>query len=97
MPKLKTEPTAIIWAVWTALNAIQTAAIDMPDWAHTVILVATAALGAFINRSQVTPAAQKTPKTPEQLPLPVASPTASEAPTSPDVTSPWRKRPRRKP
>jgi hypothetical protein len=49
------EPTLIIWTIWTVLNAVQSAAIGMPAWAHTLILVVTAALGAVLNRSQVSP------------------------------------------
>lgn len=49
------EPTLIIYAVLTALNTIQVAVIDMPAWAHTVIVIVTAVLAALVNRSQVTP------------------------------------------
>jgi hypothetical protein len=49
------EPTLIIQGVVLALNAVQVAAISMPDWAHTLIIVVSVALGALLNRSQVTP------------------------------------------
>ena len=50
------EPILIIGTILATLNAIQAAAISMPAWAHTVIIVVTITLGTILGRSQVTPA-----------------------------------------
>jgi hypothetical protein len=49
------EPTLILWSVYAALNSAQVAALNVPAWAHTLILAVTAVLAAVLNRSQVTP------------------------------------------
>jgi hypothetical protein len=50
------EPTLIIQAIVAALIALQTAAISMPAWLHTLIAVWIIMLGAIVNRGLVTPA-----------------------------------------
>lgn len=56
MIPLGKEPTLIIQTIVAVLNAVQIAAISLPLWAHTVIVVVTIALGALVNRANVTPA-----------------------------------------
>jgi hypothetical protein len=57
--KLGSEPTVIIYSILAALNAVQVAVVNGPEWVNIVILAVTAALGALVNRSVVTPVKKK--------------------------------------
>jgi hypothetical protein len=74
------EPTLILYGVLAALNAIQVAAISMPDWAHAIIIAVTAGLAAVVNRSQVTPVAKAPPVAPPVAPPSAAIPPGANVP-----------------
>lgn len=58
MNTIKTEPVLTWGTALAILNAIQTLAISMPPWAHTLIVVLTTIVAALAARSQVTPVAK---------------------------------------
>jgi hypothetical protein len=74
------EPTLILYGVLAALNAIQVAALNIPDWAHAIIIAVTAGLAAVVNRSQVTPVAKAPPVTPPVAPPSAAIPPGANVP-----------------
>jgi hypothetical protein len=53
--KLGREPVLILSLILTAINAVQIAAISMPTWAHTVIVIVSTIIAAILQRSQVSP------------------------------------------
>ena len=67
--RLGKEPTLIVQGVVAALIVVQSAAIPMAEWAHTLIAVLIVALGALVNRQAVTPV--------------TAAPVASQTPSKP--------------
>jgi hypothetical protein len=78
------EPTLILYGVLAALNAIQVAAISMPDWAHALIIAVTAGVAAVVNRSQVSPVA----KAPAVPPVPPVAPPSASLPPGANVPNP---------
>ena len=52
---MTTEPALILATLAAAINAVQTAAITLPAWAHALIAVASILLTGLITRTQVTP------------------------------------------
>lgn len=56
---LKGEPAAVIGAVVAVANALLVAAVPLPSWLTTVLVVIVTAAGALGIRSQVTPTAMR--------------------------------------
>jgi hypothetical protein len=53
--KLRGEIVLVLSALMTVINVVQLAAIDLPTWAHQVILIVTALATAFGVRQNVSP------------------------------------------
>jgi hypothetical protein len=71
--KLGPEPTLILYGILAALNAVQVAVLNIPDWVHAIIIALSAGIVAVLNRAQVTPVAKPVPPPAPVAPVPPAT------------------------
>ena len=72
------EPIVVVSTIVAGLQAVQYIALPIPVWGHCVIAATFVALGAWIQRSQVSPAPMPPPPPPPPSPSDPAPPTRYE-------------------